>query len=286
MSITTFSLPMANGVTSVALNSGALGQFEIMLKGTTGAPSAGTLKVEGLNWANNYDVIAGATAVNLTTLGAGPIILSDFGHFQALRFTLAGVTGGSGQLYGAAVAQNFMLPDFVATGGRALNTQNYSESNVKLGTQFYFQKKAPTFSAATTYNIAFVTGALPVLIKSRSLYTDAITMSVQLFKAPTGVTGGTAIPVQNYNDINPKVSTVTVTGDVTVTTTGTAWGDPERVINAGASGQRSGSGLAPGADRILATNSSYLIQLINVSGSAEADYFLTWFEGQPDLPRK
>lgn len=109
-------------MTSVPLNSGTLGQFEITLNATAGAPSASTLKIEGLNWSGNYDVIEGATAIALTSLTAGSIVVSDFGHFQALRFTLAGVVGGAGLLYGAAVLQAISMPDFVATGSRALNT--------------------------------------------------------------------------------------------------------------------------------------------------------------------
>jgi hypothetical protein len=289
MGLTLITVPLASGITSIPLNSGALGQFEITLKATAAAPTGGTLKVEGLNWSGTYNVIEGATAIALTTLGAGPVILSDFGHWQALRLTLTGVTGGVGSLYGAAVVQPASLPDYAATGGRALNVQSYTESNTKLGSQFYFQTTLASLAGGATYNIVFTVGAQVVLVKARTLYTNGVNMSLQLFKAPTGVSGGSAIAVQNYNDINPVATTVSVLGGATVAGAGTSWGSPEHIYNASATGpgQRSGSGLAPGGDRVLLPGKLYLIQLINAdTNAAPFDYFLTWFEGTPDLPRQ
>lgn len=290
MSLTLITVPMANGVTSIPLNSGAIGQFEITLNDSAGAPSAGTLKIEGLNWSGNYDVIEGASAIPLTQLATGVINVSDFGHFQALRLTLSGVVGGVGQLYGAANVQTFMLPDYVATGGRAINTQSYTESNTKLGTQFYMQFYNASLAAAGTYNIVFTTGSKIALVKDRVLYTNGTNVSVQLFKGPTGVSGGTPITVQNYNDINPVATTVGIVGGATVTGAGTSWGDPAHVWNASANGQaqQSGSGLAPRGDRVLLPNKSYLIRVVNndATNATPFDYFLTWFEGTPDLPRQ
>ena len=287
MSLTLINVPMANGVTSVVLNSGAIGQFEITLNATAGAPSAGTLKIEGLNWAGNYDVIEGATAIALTSLAGGPINLSDYGHWQSLRLTLSGVTGGSGLLYGVANAQPFSLPDFAATGGRALNVQSYVESNTKLGSQFYILVNG-SVAASGTYNLVFTTGSKVVLVKGRSLYTNGTSVSLQIFKAPIGVSGGTPIAVQNYNDINPVATTASGLSGATVTGNGTAWGGLEHIYNSSAAGQRTGSGLAPGGDRVLLPNKSYMVQIVNGDSTAAApfDYFLTWFEGQPDLPRQ
>ena len=58
-----------------------------------------------------------------------------------------------------ALAQAFSIPDFAATGGRALNVQSYVESNTKLGSQFYLQISVPTLAASGTYNITFTTGS-------------------------------------------------------------------------------------------------------------------------------
>lgn len=284
MSTTTFAFPMANGVQTVPLADTMAGEIEFILNGT--APSAGTLKVEGLTWTGSYYTIGGGSALNLTALSSGPIRLADFGHFQALRLTLTGVTGAVGNLTGSVTNAGLSVPSLAYVGLRALVTQGYEEANTKNGTQFYTQIALPAFSGAGTYNIVIQTGALPVLIKNRSVYSDAASLSVQLFKAPTGVSGGTAVTVQNYNDINPVATTVTVTKGATVTTPGTAWGDPQHIYNSGASGQRVASNISPFGDRVLAPNKAYLYQIINASGAANVDFYVSWYEGQPDLPRK
>lgn len=285
MSTSSFAVPMVNGAVNVPLAAGTIGQLELLLIGN--APATGTLKVEGLTWSEGtYYTIGGGTAVNLTALASGPIRLSDYGHFQALRLTFSSVTGATSVLTGAVASFSVSVPDLAFVGHRALNVQSYIESNTKNGTQFYMQFTLPAFAAAGTYNIVMTTGALPVLIKDRSMYSDGASISSQLFKAPTGVTGGTPITVQNYNDINPATTTVALLGGATVTTAGTSWGDPLHLYGAGGVGQRTGANLAAHGDRVLQSNSSYLFRVVNVTGAANVDYFVSWFEGPPDLPRK
>lgn len=292
---TSISVPIANGAVSVPMAQGAKGQLELLLIGA--APTAGTLKIEGLQWAGGaYQVLQNATAINLATALAGgaAIALTEHGHYRALRFTFTGVTGGSGNLTGLGYMTDGAIADLAFQGQRALNVQGYVESNVKLGLQFYFQYMLPTLAGGGTNSvkIAFRTGAQPVLIKDRSLYALGNSVALQLFKSPTGISGGTVIPVQNYNDIIPQASTVTVLGGVTTATNGTAWGDPTHIYGANTVGNRIGSGLAPGADRVLAPNHDYLIVVTNLDtttgtgGQALCDYYLTWYEGAPDLPRQ
>lgn len=175
----------------------------------------------------------------------------------------------------------------VAQGLRAFNTQPYIESNVKLGTQFYVQRTLPLIAAGATWKIRFQTGAKPVLVKGRDLYASANKLAYSIFKAPTGVTGGSAIAVQNYNDVNPVATTVGVTEGVTTTGDGTPWGDPSFIYGSNTAGARVGSGLAPGGDRVLKPNTAYLISVTNQDTAAltfAPSWFLTWFEGNPDLP--
>lgn len=288
MTANTFiTVPIANGVTIVPLAAGSKGQLELTLRGA--APSAGTLKVEGLQWTGAYVTLGGASAIDLAAALAGgaTLAITEHGHFSALRFTLSSVTGGAGALGGSAYFADSSIADLAFQGQRALTTQSFTEAQTKLGNCFYFQKMVPTMAANSTYNIVVTTGALPVLIKDRSIYTLGQSIGVQLFKAPTGVTGGSAIPVQNYNDIAPVASTVTVTGGATVTTPGTAWGDPVHVYGASQQGNRQGANIAPGGDRVLSPNKSYLIQIVNSdTQTALVDYYLTWYEAVPDLPRQ
>lgn len=179
------------------------------------------------------------------------------------------------------------IPGGAFSGLRAMTTQNYIEANVKYGLQFYIQHNLPQLPATTgTYKLLFTTGAKQVLIKGREMYGIGETFSIQTYKQPTApAPGGTLLTVQNFNDVAPVATTVTIRGGVTTTSDGTAWGDPQRLFGQSAAGQRAGSGLAPGGDRILKANSTYLVVFRNTgSGTADIDYFLTWYEGGTDLP--
>lgn len=179
------------------------------------------------------------------------------------------------------------VPPGVFSGLRALTTQNYTEANVKNGLQFYIQHNLPQLVASTgVYKLLFTTGAKQVLVKGREMYGIGETFSLQIYKQPNAPTpGGTLLAVQNFNDVTAAATTVTVRGGVTTAADGTAWGDPQRLFGQSAAGQRAGSGLAPGGDRVLKANSSYLVVFRNTgSGTADIDYFLTWYEGGTDLP--
>jgi hypothetical protein len=210
-----------------------------------------------------------------------------YGAIMQVRVTIAGLVGGAGLVGYLADLDAQGFPPNAFAGLRALNTQGYVESNVKLGLQFYVQYSLPLLGAGVTHKIAFTTGAKPVLIKGRDLYASANNLAYAIFKAPTGVAGGAAIGVQNYNDINPVASTVSVQGGVTTSANGTAWGDPQFIYGSNNAAQRVGSGLAPGGDRVLKANSSYLIAITNQDSAAltaAPSWSLTWYEGAPDLP--
>lgn len=230
---------------------------------------------------------AGETFTTLNPYGKGEWRYN--GPVGRVRLSLAGVTS-------VTSAQAFIwrddesvetFPPGAFSGLRALTAQSYTEANVKNGVQFYIQHNLPQLVATTgVYKLLFTTGAKPVLIKGREMYGIGETFSLQVYKQPTAPTpGGTLLTVQNYNDVGPVASTVTVRGGVATTADGTPWGDPQRLFGQSAAGQRAGSGLAPGGDRVLKPNSSYLVVFRNTgSGAADIDYFLTWYEGGTDLP--
>lgn len=285
MTVTTIPLTLANGQQVVPVfGAGQQGGAQQIILAASGAvPSAGTVTVEyRLAGSPAWQPVPHATA----NLNALPLLFAAYGSIAAYRFTIAGLSGGSDlSLWLADVAPGG-FPDGAFTGNRALTTQDYTEANVKNGLQYYLQDKLPIIAAGGTHNIHFRTGAKPVIVKSRDFYTNGDSVSYQIFKAPTGVTGGAALAVQNYNDyLTPIPTTVAVTAGVSVGSPGTPWGDPQNIYNAGSVGQRIGSGLPPGGERVLAPNKSYLVQVINNgSGNAQADWFLSWYEGTPDLP--
>lgn len=276
------TIPSANGTYRVEVGD-MLGQIDVRLV-TSSAPGTGTLRVEGVTFSGDLQQFGGASAIQMSSLGTGLALASEFGHFKALIFTIAGVSFPGATISVVASANPAAGPVGAYLGNRALITQSYVEANTKLGTQFYLRTPATIANGATWY-MGFQTGALPVLIKARDCYALAESLSITLFKGST-YTGGTPIVVQNYNDVAPVATTVTAAAGVTPSSNGTQWGGSEHIYGANSVAQRTGSGLPPGGDRVLAPNKAYMVALQNNgSGSVSADYFLTWFEGQPDLPR-
>lgn len=203
-----------------------------------------------------------------------------------LSLTGTGATAASVEIWRYTQPMD-LTPNGLYSGFRAQTQQGYIEANTKNGVQFYIQHALPQLVATTgVYKILFTTGAKRVLVKAREMYGNGGVFSLQIFKQPTAPSpGGSPITVQNYNDDTPVATSVSVLGGVTTTSNGTPWGDPQRLFGSAASGQRAGSGLAPGGDRVLKRNSSYLIEIKNTgSGTADIDYFLSWYEGGSDLP--
>lgn len=208
-----------------------------------------------------------------------------YGAVSQLQVAFTGIAGGAGASVWFATAAGEGFPPKVFEGHRALNVQGYVESNVKLGLQSYVQVGLPSLSAGQSYKMALRTGSVPVLIKAREFSARGEAVSIQVFKAPVISNTGTAVPVQNFNDVNPVAALSQFFKGVTTTSDGTAWGDPQRLFGASATGQRASANLAPGGDRVLATVKDYLIVVTNTgSGNVDADYFLTWAEVAPDLP--
>lgn len=203
-----------------------------------------------------------------------------------LDITGTGAASASAEIWRYGVPMD-LTPSGIYSGLRAVNQQGYVEANTKLGVQFYIQYAVPQLPATTGVSkLLFTTGAKRVLVKARDLYGIGEKIQLQVFKQPTApAPGGDPITVHNYNDVSPVATTVSVLGGVTTTADGVSWGDPQRIFGQAAVGQRTGSGLAPGGDRVLKTNSTYLVVFSNLgSGTADMDYFLSWYEGGADLP--
>lgn len=278
---TNYPINLANGSQIVSIIGGAEGTNFITLA-FDAPPSAGTVTIESRAVGDDtWGTISGFNNVAATS----DKTIRVYGSVSQLRITFAGLSGGSGASLWFATTAGEGFPPKAFEGYRALNVQNYVESNVKLGIQFYVQVALPSIAAAQTYKMLLRTGSIPVLIKERDFSARGEAVQIQIFKAPAVAATGTAVPAQNFNDVNPVASQSQFFKGVTTSADGTAWGDPQRLFGASATGQRASANLAPGGDRILATNKDYLIVVTNTgSGSVDADYFLTWAEVTPDLP--
>jgi hypothetical protein len=169
-------------------------------------------------------------------------------------------------------------------GVEATPVQNYSEINSKKGEQQYIHL-ALSLVAGSTTKIAFTTGSKPVLVKQRDFTARGEQVSIQIFKAPTGVTGGTPVTVQNFNDRNPVAGSVVVKSGVTTATDGVSWGDPQTLYGVNQQNQRVGQVISSGAERVLDANKTYLVVIVNGTGASTCEYFLSFREGDTDYPR-
>lgn len=213
------------------------------------------------------------------------------GACERVRIDLTGVTGYTA--YSATCWRSGspvpIEPEGISAGTRALVSQGYNEANVKNGLQYYARVAWPTATpiangAAGARKLLFVTGAKPVIFKGRVFDYIGEELTIQLFEGPTGVAGGTPVTVRNFNRINPVASTMQVTRDVTTTSDGTAFDDPEYFFGSTNAPQRQATSIPSGRERVLKPNTSYLVVITSVIGTARAQYFGDWYEGVPDLP--
>lgn len=214
------------------------------------------------------------------------------GPTARIQISLAGVSGFS--TYRVIIWRTDdpmpLIPDGAFAGTRALTTQPYTEANVKNGVQYYLRAAWPTadlIAQATTRKLSFSTGAKPVIIKLRDFQYVSEEISISLYANPTGVGAtGTAVPIRNYNGVNPVASTVTARVNVTTTTDGTLFDGPEFFYGAANAAQRSSASIPLGRERILPANSNFLVAITASAGvgNSRAQYFLDWYEGGTDLP--
>lgn len=221
-----------------------------------------------------------------------PIVLATEGAIATFRVTLAAIGGGGSGLRAwvgnAPAGLGFPAGAFV--GLRALTTQPCTEANVKNGVQFYARANYPLASpipAGQTRKLFFQTGAKQVLVKLRDFAYVAEELRLNLYRTPTGVSGGTPLVVHNYNGVNPVATTVSATKSVTTVTDGVEFdgGDPEYFFGANAVAQRVSNSIPLGRERVLPPNTSFLVAITNTgTGDARCQYFLDWYEGGSDLP--
>lgn len=276
------TIPGGNGVTTIELGD-MIGQVDVKMVCAT-PTTTGRMQIQGVMWNGTTVQLGGAASIPMSAFVAGPVLAGDFGHFKRLIVTITNVATASGPIEVLVTANNVAAPDGAYAGQRALTTQSYTEANTKLGSQFYV-RVSTTIASGATWSLGFRVGATPVLVKSRECYALAESLSLTLFKNAS-FSGGTITPAENYNDIAPAASTVTLVAGPTVSNAGTQWGGSEHLYEANSTAQRIGASLPPGGERVLAPGVNYLVQLQNNgNGNAQVDYFLSWYEGTPDLPR-
>jgi len=285
MTTTIFPVILSNGEQVFAVPGGSLGAQQLTIACTT-YPSAGTALIEyrspgNTAWQTAYK--GAATALTVERVMYVGDVASQF------RVTLEGVVGGAGATFAVSDLAT-AVPPGAWEGTRGLIVQPYTEANVKNGMQYYLRAAWPLTDVIPTTESRKVwvkTGTQKVLVKLRDLQFVAEELRLELFRAPVTVTGGIDLTIQNYNSINPVVTTTVAKKNVTTVSDGVPFdaGDPEYFYGAAASPQRVAASIPQGRERVIPPNTEFIVKITNTgSGSARVQYFLDWFEGEPDLP--
>lgn len=233
--------------------------------------------------------LAKVDAVDITS---GEVQFRIDGWLSQVVIMFDGLVGGSSPEMWVS-SSDFPLGLF--TGDAAMAVQFYPELNIKRGRQFYLRAAWPLadrITANTSRLLHFTTGPTPVIVKLRDFSYIAEELVIRLWVGPTGVTGGDALEISNYNGINPDYSAalgITATKNVAVTDKGVEFGgsDPEYYFGSSSAGGRTQASIPQGRERVLPPNTEFIVEIENsASGStpARAQYYIDFYVGQPDVP--
>lgn len=291
--MSTYQIPLVNGAYDYDVETeNELEHFHRLYFEFTVLPVAGTLTVQiQYPGSANWVAVPELTGVALTALLGVPFV-APLGR---IRFTVAGVSGGSGlkaHLYSSANWFGIGMPDELFIGIRAMTTQNYVEANVKNGVQWEVSTLNTAFptSAQPPVDYVVLTGAKPIAIKGRVFTCTGLGLTTTIYADPV-YTGGVNVPYFNLNFRNPAVGLAQIIGGPTlaVSSVGTQKSTPRHLVG---SSQPGVSALAThgqeivGLENILAPNTAYLFRTASLDTEVQiVSSYNTWYEGDLDLPR-
>lgn len=173
----------------------------------------------------------------------------------------------------------------VINGLRSVVTQPYIEVNVKRGVQYEVASNTAALAIGGNIDTIFITGAKPVVIKSRIVKFNGVSLVTRVYRAPS-YTGGSTVPYFNLNDRDPVVGGVSILGGATVSAPGVEFGAPTFDIGSTDVGNSSLSTYSIiGIERVLRPNTTYLQRIANDSAAIQrVTGYLTWYEGDTDFP--
>lgn len=182
-------------------------------------------------------------------------------------------------------------PSEVYGGNMAMTTQDYLSLNCKLGTQWESSLYIPALAAGANVDFVVITGALPVLVKARTIEVDGLGVVVNVYRDPV-YTGGT--PKQVFN-LNSGVDTEVVQplaqllGGVSVSDPGVPIAAERRVLGSSTLGNNrlaTQGGEYTGLERVLLPNSVFLFRSTSTDPTNPQKYnsYSTFYEGPLDVP--
>ena len=176
------------------------------------------------------------------------------------------------------------LPTGIASGTRAINTQNYIEANIKLGFQHEWSNIVLALAGEASNDAIFITGALPTILKSNRIGYTGSGVTGYVYETPS-YTGGTSSPIQNPNAINPVATLNQILTGATVSAPGTLIFAPEYSLGSTSQQSKGSPSRQLGQEKILKPNTTYLLRITSLDAQIQGiTSALSWYEGVLDLP--
>jgi len=283
-----YSLNLANGqqqFSEYLNNLAPFGPKQILIACATYPNAGATIALEyRLIGDSVWRKVPKATLIPLV----GPLVFYAYGAIEEYRATLAGIVGGSALAAWVSDVDAEGAPPGLFEGTRAMTTQSYIEANVKNGVQFEVSSYNAALAAGASQDTIFATGSKIVLVKTRLIGHDSNKeVEARVYKNTAFTAGsGSVVPSFNLNDRNPVASTITIRAGATIQNIGTEFGAPTYSIGTSGQGQNTvGTYQNSGFERLLQPNTNYALRVTN-NGTQPCQIaaYLSWYEGDPDLP--
>lgn len=242
-------------------------------------PSAGTVDLFYGDGSHYNSFRAGRNLVAGSTVLYTPMTT---GNVHNVRVITAGITGANfvRVTFDCHFTYDPNIDPRVYTGLQAFTVQSFTEVNSKNGTQYEASSRVLNLANGANIDTLFTTGNNPVLVKSRKISYNGTSFVARVYSGTT-YTGGTIIPYFNLNNRNPVAGTVVIRGGATITGVGTEIATPTYGVGSDGQGSRAVASFSDiGIERVLASNTTYLLRITNDSGAAQnIAAYLTWYEG-------
>jgi hypothetical protein len=287
-----YTIPLVNGSYTFPIDPRVAGKMYHLVQLQFGTePSAGKLQLETRSKDDpTFRVVNEARALVLVDSCRAVF----FGFVTEFRVTVSAVVDGADMVMIVQSSDSWIgpgNPEGLFDGDRTSTVQTLADAATKASRCYYIRVAWPKLDpipAGQSRKLHVVLGTKPITLIARDLASKGEEIQVTFAAFPTGVTGGTPIPLNPLNNAAPVASSiVTATKDVATTSDGTLFGSPDYVFGATAQGQQSGGVTTDLFKRILPAGGQFLIIITNTgAGDANVQYTLQWMEGTPDTPRK
>lgn len=240
--------------------------------------SALQVQVVPLNSSGNYvPLTTGTVLVEVSPFDSGDYWLpvsngSYYGVAVRARITKNHLPAEASSLH-ASIWRSGVTP--LAT---QMLTTTYSERANKSGALFTASRRVTDVAGGSNLDSVLITGTKQVIFNQRIIGYTGNGVIASIYRG-AAATGGTALDINNPNDVAPQATTVQVRTGVTVTDAGNLT-VAATYSEGNASNQGQGNSQAKlGETVIMAPNTTYLLRITSLDTAAQnINAYISWFE--------